>query len=43
MRYDVRSRYIRCRMIISEYTSKGFVTVSCEKDFRKLDFTEVIA
>jgi len=31
------------RMIISEYTSKGFVTVSCEKDFRKLDFTEVIA
>ena len=31
------------RMIIAEYAAKGFVTVSCEKDFRKLDFTEVIA
>ena len=31
------------RMIAAEYAAKGFVTVSCEKDFRKLDFTEVIA
>lgn len=30
------------RMIIAEYASKGYVTVSCEKDFRKLDLTEVI-
>ena len=31
------------RMIAAEYAAKGFVTVSCEKDFRKLDFTDVIA
>ena len=31
------------RMIAAGYATKGFVTVSCEKDFRKLDFTEVIA
>ena len=31
------------RMIAAEYAAKGFVTVSCEKDFRKLDFTKVIA
>lgn len=31
------------RMIAAEYAAKGFTTVSCEKDFRKLDFTDVIA
>ena len=31
------------RMIAAGYAAKGFVTVSCEKDFRKLDFTEVIS
>jgi predicted nucleic-acid-binding protein len=30
------------RMIANEYSAKGFSTISCEKDFRKLDFTEII-
>jgi len=31
------------RMLANEYSARGFSTVSCEKDFRKLDFTEIIA
>ncbi len=30
------------RMIAGEYASKGYVTLSCEKSFRHLDFAEVI-
>ena len=30
------------RILASEYAAKGFVTVSCEKSFRKLDLAEVI-
>ena len=31
------------RMIANGYASHGHKTLSCEKDFRKLDFTEVIS
>lgn len=31
------------RMIANGYAANGQVTVSCEKDFRKLDLTEVIS
>lgn len=31
------------RMIAGEYASRGHKTISCEKDFRKLDFTIVIS
>ena len=31
------------RMLVSGYTSKGQVTLSCEKSFRRLSDTEVIA
>ena len=31
------------RMIANGYASRGCVTLSCEKDFRKLDFTEIIS
>ena len=31
------------RMLVSGYTSKGQVTLSCEKSFRKLPETEVIS
>ena len=30
------------RMISCEYAVKGYVTLSCEKSFRRLDLTEVI-
>lgn len=30
------------RMIAGEYAGKGYVTLSCEKSFRRLDFAEVI-
>jgi len=30
-------------MIANGYASHGHKTLSCEKDFRKLDFTEVIS
>ena len=30
------------RMIANEYASRGCVTLSCEKSFRRLDLTEVI-
>ena len=31
------------RMIAGEYAARGHKTISCEKDFRKLDFTAVIS
>lgn len=31
------------RMITAEYSANGYITISCEKDFRKLDLTEIIA
>ena len=31
------------RMIAGEYAAQGHNTISCEKDFRKLDFTTVIS
>ena len=31
------------RMIANGYAANGQITVSCEKDFRKLDLTEVIS
>ena len=30
------------RVLVSEYAAKGFVTLSCEKSFRRLDLAEVI-
>ena len=30
------------RMLAGEYAGKGYVTLSCEKSFRRLDFTEVV-
>lgn len=30
------------RMIAGEYADRGYVTLSCEKSFRRLDFAEVI-
>ena len=30
------------RVLASEYAAKGFVTLSCEKSFRRLDLAEVI-
>ena len=31
------------RMIVNGYAARGHVTLSCEKDFRRLDLTEVIS
>ena len=31
------------RMIVNGYSARGHVTLSCEKDFRRLDLTEVIS
>lgn len=30
-------------MIVNGYAARGHVTLSCEKDFRRLDLTEVIS
>ena len=30
-------------MIVNGYATRGYVTLSCEKDFRRLDLTEVIS
>ena len=39
--WKARPGFVDC-MIAGEYAGKGYVTLSCEKSVRRLDFTEVI-